>query len=113
MSESAIAAYQTAIGQLQAAQKQVEQYVRIIEHAAGLLNRDGWKTAMMSNVQGGFPAEIAFSRREGINGSDWPTAQQLADALVAWHNAKQAVKNAYQAIHASERSVVQPPDKYV
>jgi hypothetical protein len=112
MSDSSIGTYQQAVNQLKRAQADVERYVTTIQTASRLLGNGKWKTAMMANVSGGFPADIAFSR-ESINGNDWPTGQQLADVLQAYHATRQALKNAWGAIPPDERAVVHPPETYM
>lgn len=103
--------YQQAVAEVKAAIGEAERLVRIVSSGAAALRE--WKRMMMSNVQGGFPMEIALSPHSPtINGSEWPTGQQLAVALQRYHQAKQTLQNAYSAIPDSQRSVVQAPETF-
>ena len=107
----AIEQYQQAVAEIKAAIGEAERLVRIVSSGATALRE--WKRMMMANVQDGFPPEIALSPRSPtINGSEWPTGQQLADALQRYHQAKQNLRNAYSAIPDGQRSVVQAPETF-
>lgn len=108
---SAIENYQQAVSEIQAAIHEAERMVQIVSSGAALL-RNNWKRTMMSNVDGGFPAEIALSSKS-FNGREWPTGQQLADVLVRYHNACRNLQNAYRAIPDSQRAVVQEPEEFI
>lgn len=103
--------YQEALNELKASIAHAEELVKAVSTEATIL-RD-WKHAMMSDVQGGFPPEIALARdRPSISGREWPTAQQLADALQRYHKARSELQNAWNAIPESQRDVVQQPEGY-
>ena len=103
--------YQQAVNELKASIAHAEQLVKVMSTAATILS--GWKRAMISDVQGGFPPEIALARdRPSISGREWPTAQQLADALQRYHKARSELQNAWNAIPESQRDVVQRPEAY-
>ena len=63
-----------------------------------------------SNVQGGFPAEVVMGRQSITDdGNTWPSATAINASLVEWHQAKQAMLNAYGSIPQDQRSGVVPP----
>lgn len=72
-----------------------------------------WEQVLVTNVEGvEFPPEFSRSNRSEnqITGKEWPTAQQIADALLAYHKARQELLNAYNAIPADERHAVRAPE---
>lgn len=107
----AISQYQQAVTNLKAAKSEAERVARVVSEGASALRE--WRKTMVSNAQGGFPMEIALSRSNpNINASEWPTGQQIADALQKYHQAKQALGNAYSAIPEGQRRVVQAPETF-
>ncbi|MBA3530578.1 MAG: hypothetical protein H0T73_01465 [Ardenticatenales bacterium] len=111
MTEDPISNYQRAIAALQAASARAEQYGALVTQTATSLRE--WKKVVMTNVEGEFPADLVAGRNtKSINGVDWPTAQQLADTLLNYHNAKKAVDTAWQAISEEQRQILQPPEKF-
>lgn len=104
--------YQQAVNELKASIAHAEQLVKVVSTGATILSSD-WKHAMISGVQGGFLPETALARdRPSISGREWPTAQQLADALQRYHKARSELQNAWDAIPGSQRDVVQRPEAY-
>jgi hypothetical protein len=58
---------------------------------------------------GGFPPEVIMNRAApSADANGWPTAQQIQDVLVAWHNARGAAVNAWRALSGDEQKVMQP-----
>ena len=107
-----IAQYQQAVAALKSAIAGAERVVRVVTGGASAL-RD-WRKTMVSNSSGGFPMEVALSRQSpSINASDWPSGQQIADALQQYHQAVTTLRNSYSAIPESQRGVVQAPDTFV
>ena len=96
--------YQQAVAEIQEAIREAERLVCIVSSGASAL-RD-WRRMTMSNVEGGFPL---LPHNPGINGSEWPTGQQVAAALQRYHRAKESLHNAYMAIPDGERAIVKTP----
>jgi hypothetical protein len=68
---------------------------------------------MVSNVQTGFPMEIALGRNTpSINAREWPTADAIAESLAGYHRAKSELQRAYDAIPESQRDIVRRPDSF-
>jgi hypothetical protein len=104
MSTNSIQDYQESLRKLEAARNKVERFVVEIKNGANSLL--AWDQVVISNVQVGFPPEAQV---HSINADNWPTAQQLAEALSEWHKANHAVQNAWQAIPKADRTGLQPP----
>jgi hypothetical protein len=106
---TAIELYKQATDEVMDAMRNAERVAGIVRHGADVLGQ--WKRAIVANCQGAFPPEIGMNpNAPTINASEWPSGQQIADALGRFHDARIRLKNAYQAIPDSERSVVQPPN---
>ena len=107
---SEIEAYQSAIQEFRTAKAACENIAKIVfEGNKALVN---WHRATVSNVPQGFPMNLALANgAAAIDASQWPTGQQIAVVLSNYHAVAQAMRNAYAAIPASQREVVQPPPK--
>jgi len=105
MATDPISEYQTALREFEQATRRVERIVGIISDASSKLG--DWQRVSVANINVGFPAEIL--RGPSINGSDWPTAQQLAEALSQYHSTLHEAGNTYRRIPADQRGVIQPP----
>lgn len=104
MSIDSIQNYQEALRKLESARHKVDRFVIEINNGANSLRT--WDQVVISNVQVGFPPEAHV---HSINADNWPTAQQLAEALSEWHKANHAVNNAWQAIPKEHKTGLQPP----
>lgn len=63
-----------------------------------------------SNCEGGFPMEVIMNRASpSASAEQWPTAQQIQNTLVRWHNTRASTMDAWQALSTEQRSVMQPP----
>lgn len=105
MASNPITEYQTALRNFNRAKNHAETLVNTIAEAAAKLQN--WRTVRVSNVNVGFPVDISISN--SINANQWPTAQQLAEALADYHSRLHEVGNAYRRIPEDQREVVQPP----
>jgi hypothetical protein len=105
-----IESYQAAMNEYDAAKQKCQQLSNFISQAAKILHN--WPKATVANVTGNFPPELVTRRSEAsINGKDWPTAQQIADALCDFHAKQLAMSNAYDRIPQSQRGVVVGPER--
>lgn len=84
----------------------MERIVAIVSDAAHKLRN--YTNVLVSNSDAGFPPEVACGG-QSINGRDWPSSQQLAEALAAYHSTRHDAQNAWRAIPDSLRKVVQEP----
>jgi len=64
---------------------------------------------MVSNVNVGFPPEVAMGRVPTLNADKWPSAKQIADNLVSLHKAYRQVQNAWMSISEADRKNLTPP----
>jgi hypothetical protein len=105
---SEIEEYQTALSAHQASIQKCEKNAAIVHHASNVLNK--WRTAMVSNTDAGFPAELALSgNTPTIDAAQWPTARQIGVDMAAFHSTKSDARQAHSRIPESQRSVVLPP----
>lgn len=100
-----IRAYLDARKALAGAVNQVESIVRPIHEASQALQK--WQNVIISNVEVSFPGGERLTA--SLNANHWPTMQQLAQALAAYHAAYHVVRQAWSAIPESDRSGLQPP----
>ena len=108
---SAISDYQAAVAEIKTAFDGAERIKNIIARTSAALAV--WKRAMISDVSGGFPPEVALDpNNPSISGREYPSIEQIAAALQRYHAAKAELQKKYDAIPESERSVVQPPQIY-
>ena len=64
---------------------------------------------MISNVKVGLPIEVAMgSAKHSLNADDWPSAQQIAEALANLHEKRKHLENAWHALSESDRKIVNP-----
>lgn len=100
-----IAHYQEAIRTLETTHQLAIQLVGTIREASDKLYN--WSEVRISNVDVPFPIELPLTST--INADHWPTMQELAEALSAWHRARHEVDNAWRAIPAERRTGLQAP----
>jgi hypothetical protein len=95
MSKDPVGAYKDAMANLADATQKAETMVAVIDRFAHLLH--DWKTVGLANSPG-FSAEGAGPvPTTTINMQNWPSAQQLQNALVTW-SALQVVNAAWLAV---------------
>ncbi|MFC0132015.1 hypothetical protein [Massilia eurypsychrophila] len=100
--------YQEALELHQASIQKCAKHADFIHHASKIL--DNWRTAMVSNTDAGFPAELALSgRTPTIDAAQWPTAQQIGADMAAYHATKSAAQQAHSRIPDAQRAVILPP----
>lgn len=92
------------------AEDAAERLIGVVMQGARHLAKDGWQHTQISNdpVGGFFPAE-AMVGGGTINGKEWPSAESLSTALHSYHDAKNAMNQAFKRIPADEREEMQPP----
>lgn len=71
-----------------------------------------WEQVLVTEVQGDFPQELARSGRSEnhLPGNEWPNAQHIADALLAYHQARNDLETAFNAIPEDQRHAVKTPE---
>jgi hypothetical protein len=108
MATDPIREYLDARARLDNQTRLTEAVVKIVRDGANALSE--WRRAVVANVSGGFPAELVMNERSPtINGHEWPSAQQIADALGAWHSAHWAMRSAWDRVPSELRGGLVPP----
>lgn len=105
MTTDPIKSYLELKRRLQAANDRVEKMVRTIQEADAKLR--AWDTLCITNCGVEFPIELTNGRK--FDAQTWPSAQELAKALVGWHEARRLAENAWQMVPSEERVGLQPP----
>jgi hypothetical protein len=96
MSRDPVGTYKNAMTNLAEATQNAERMAANVDRFAHLLQN--WRTVGLANSPG-FSAEGAGPvPTTTINMRDWPSAQQLQNALVAWRSALQVVNSAWMAV---------------
>lgn len=99
--------YLDAWRDLQQHEREVLRIVTTIQEAARNLER--WQAVHVAHAGAGFPTEVTMTGRV-VDASTWPTAQQLADALAAWHSAAEAAREAWHRdVPPEQRASLPPP----
>ncbi len=82
----------------------------VINRAATALRN--WEQVQVTDTAGEFPEEFRRSSHSEnhLKGSEWPGAQQIADALLAYHHARRELEIAYNSIPEDQRHAVKAPD---
>ncbi len=63
-----------------------------------------------SNCEGGFPAEVIMNRTApSFDANQWPTAVQIQQVFVRWHEARQAAESAWRGLSPEQQKAMQPP----
>src|SRR4051812_19643341 len=100
-----VAAYQDALRKLKQATAEAEAVARVVADAGRKMGQ--WKTVVISNASGGggYPHHVAENRADvGINARDWPSAEAIHKALVAYHDARLAAHAVYNALPEEQRT---------
>lgn len=63
-----------------------------------------------SNTGVGMPMEVSLVQgNPSADGDRWPSAKQIMERLAAWHAAKNALRNAWQALSPDQQAALHPP----
>ena len=109
MSTDRVDSYQSAMATHERAKSQVERIVKVISDAASKLRN--YDRVGVTNSDVGFPAEVTFTG-QSINGTEWPNAHQLAQALSEYHISRHEAENAWRAVPEATRNVLkEPPER--
>jgi len=98
--------YLDALREFQQREGEVLRMVATIQQAAKHLEH--WRAVHVVHAGAGFPKEVTMVGRS-IDASTWPTAQQLADTLAAWHEAAEIARTAWARLPREMRSSMPPP----
>ena len=101
-----VAAYQNAVRRLQEAQVKAQRLADFISDAGKKL--EYWPTVTFSNIDFKFPSVERQYVRE-VDAAAWPSAAEVAQAIVEYHDAKTAADVAWDAIDEDGRVGLQEP----
>jgi hypothetical protein len=103
--------YRNAAIEHNAAAERAKQIVERVHKGAEILQQ--WQSVIVTNIPGpAFPEKIGLARKATeFDGVNWPTGEQIAEALSAYHATRQRVFDRYDAIPKPEQFVVQGPHR--
>jgi hypothetical protein len=108
MSDSTLRdAYLAAHQDYTEADHRVQQLVNVVKHAGRLLVN--WQDVTVNGFP--FPPGMTSSLQR-IDPAEWPTGQQLGEALSRWHKAKAALQEAYAKLPDHLHSSVAPMPRW-
>jgi hypothetical protein len=89
---------------------QARRIAEIVNRGATALRN--WEHVQVTGILGEFPDEVRRFRasENDLSGNDWPDAQQIADVLLTYHQARRNLELAFQAIPDALRHAVKNPD---
>lgn len=105
MADDPIRKYLDARNEFDQATRNAGRLTDIIVEAGRHLQR--WQEVTVSNVGVGFPAELIGG--PSIDAHQWPTAEELAEVLASWHDARHTTRNAWRAVPDSDHQGLQSP----
>lgn len=105
--EDPIRAYSASIEELNRAKAKVQQIQEIIASVLGALHKPF--EFMVSNVDVGFPPEVAMTQVPTLNANDWPSAKQIAEAISNLHDKQRKAEHAYRSLSKADQQIVSPP----
>ncbi len=105
MSGDPVADYSQALQERNAATAAIESMVKRVADGANKLG--SWESVVVSNIPGAsFPEG---NLRLTIAGDQWPSGQDIADTLLAYHKAEGAARGAWNRVPESQRGALRPP----
>lgn len=105
-----VARYQEAIAKVEASEAKAKSVVAIVVDAGRKLGK--WQDVMVNNAGDGvgYPAEMGLNANTPtINAHTWPSANDIHEALSAYHVAKSEAMHAWVAIPADRKKGLNPP----
>ena len=110
MSQDPIRAYKGAKEQLDEAYIKMLRIRRIITEVSQMLLHP--YEFMVSGTDVTFPSEVGLVRTPTLFASDWPSAKQIAQSLVALHEKYRIAQNAWANLSEEDRANVEKlPDR--
>ncbi|MBS0264210.1 MAG: hypothetical protein JSS02_19895 [Planctomycetes bacterium] len=102
--------YSNAVLAYTASVHQARRVAEIVNRGATALRN--WEHVQVTGILGEFPEEVRrrHASENDVCGDDWPGAQQIANVLLAYHQAKQALELAFSEIPEALRHAVKNPE---
>jgi hypothetical protein len=102
-----IRTYLDSVANLERVEKNAKSLISIVIQVAAALQQNPLGV-MFSNVQTGMPMSVGTNRATA-DGSKWPTAEQMQQALAQWHHARLQASQAWNAVPQGDRARLKPP----
>jgi hypothetical protein len=110
MSQDPVHDYKVAKEQFDEAYNKLVRIRRIITDTSQSLQHP--YEFMVTGTDVVFPSEVGLVRTPTLFASDWPSAKQIAQSLVALHQAYRLAKNAWSNLSQTDRANVEKlPDE--
>jgi hypothetical protein len=100
-----ISTYNATLSDYKGATVRMEKLRDIVVLAGHLLHGKGWQSAMVA----GFPAPPGLSEQTFLIGPEWPSLQELGQAIATWRQCRQEMVDAWQAVPLRIQSYLEPP----
>jgi len=111
MSEDPVRKYLDGRARLEQALSKVNELASVVGPVGNALESDPLHL-IVSNIDVGFPPEVAFSyRTPTLDAHKWPSAKQIAETLAAMHKAIHEVSNLWASVSVKDRANLTPPTK--
>lgn len=113
MAEDPIRKYSDATAELNSSYSKIRSLGEIIADVGWSLRNKPYGLMVSNlkpNLKVGFPPEVAL--REGVpslNANNWPSAQDIAQALSDLRKARHQVDNLWGSLSATDKQLVSPP----
>jgi hypothetical protein len=100
-----ITTYHAALRAYKSATLRMEKLRDIVVLAGHLLHGKGWQSATVA----GFPAPPGLSEQTFLIGPEWPSLQELGQAIATWRQCRQEMEDAWQAVPQGMQSYLERP----
>lgn len=100
-----ISAYQEALRKYDNATKKAEEIANTMMGLGQVMKE--WQHVTIADGKTQFPVGVG---KYSINPKDFPTLQQLAEVLSAWHQIRHDLRNKWAAIPQDQRTGLMPPN---
>jgi len=110
MNDDPIRKYSDAMNEFAQSYANVRKLGDIVTDVGKYMNQKPLKM-MVTNVSVGFPVELAISKVEfTLDAQEWPTAAQIAQALVDLQAKGFQVMNMWESLSEADKNIVNPPN---
>jgi hypothetical protein len=104
VNDDPVKSYQDALQKYQTATNNVESLVASITGLAKIMKE--WQEVRVADGKTQFPVGVG---KYTINPKDFPTIQQVAETLSAWHQVRHQLNNKWNSIPRERQIGLQPP----
>jgi hypothetical protein len=104
---NSIRLYFDALSTFEEAEKKASKIISIVCSVAEVLRLNPQRFFFSNSVP--MPAEVVLGRTSVGDANQWPSANQIQEALMQCHEALENVQNAWRAIPGEDRKKLQVP----